>query len=382
VAGDFEYRCLALAKKKSELTVQEEVTERAALGTETEVVIQSSNIDKHESPSITRLFKRKNQPSPIESKCLINIPRSFTRFEHYDREYRTLVGRHNDLREQYIGESMQMADQLVVEESKSIAMIQDMISAFADSQSDFACALNSGSTNCRSMANKISPSTEGHNSLMRVHDSISVALGRPHLYKNFWFGVWDHPIMLFGYIPDSDLESTMLECVMRLFKVLVKYDPLLSLASSNELSDEQLSKLVHDIETCWDPEEVDGGAEVVRLLTTDPRPQGLALHFLQRTPRPLVEQGTDSSTVAICELLNTSRSYSERKFLSMVFDILIDSSKAETPWWARHAQTTRWFDALTWKDWQQQQWPWVIMPRQLRYMDFKAGKFVEKLESW
>ena len=106
--------------------------------------------------------------------------------------------------------------------------------------SDFASALNSGSTQCRFMANKISPSTEGHNSRNRCHNSIPVAFGQPHLYKNFWFGVGVYqrsPTMLFGYIPYFNSKDTTLKCTMGLFKALVKYDPLLSLGTSNNLSD-------------------------------------------------------------------------------------------------------------------------------------------------
>ena len=97
--------------------------------------------------------------------------------------------------------------------------------------SDFASALNRGSTQCRFMANKISPSIEGHNSLIQIQNGISVGLGPPHLYKNFWFGAGDlrSSTMLFGYIPNSDPEGTTLKCMMRLFEVLVKHDPVLSL---------------------------------------------------------------------------------------------------------------------------------------------------------
>ena len=135
---------------------------------------------------------------------------------------------------------MSSDQKLVIDESKTIAMIQKMISAFSDSQrylnlsliypliyygSDFASALSSGSTQCRFMANKISSSTEGHDSLIRIQTSISVAFGEPHLYKNFWFNAGDlrSPTILFGYIPDSDSKDTTLKCMMRLFKVLVEH---------------------------------------------------------------------------------------------------------------------------------------------------------------
>ena len=120
-------------------------------------------------------------------------------------------------------------------------MIQKMISAFADSQrylnlgpmcplicyrSDFASVLNSGSTQCRFMANKISPSTEGHHSLVRIQNSISVAFGQPHLYKNFWFNAGDlrSPTILFGYIPNADSENTIFKCMVTLFGALLEHD--------------------------------------------------------------------------------------------------------------------------------------------------------------
>ena len=100
------------------------------------------------------------------------------------------------------------------------------------------------------MANKISPSTEGHDSLIRIQTSISAALGRPHQYKNFWFGVGDlrSPTMLFGYMPNSNSEATALKCTMRLLEVFVKHDPVLSLGPSDngiDLRSEQLSKVMY-----------------------------------------------------------------------------------------------------------------------------------------
>ena len=54
--------------------------------------------------------------------------------------------------------------------------------------------------------------------------------------------------MLFGYIPVSDVDVTTLECPMRLFKLLVKNDPLLSLDSSENVIDfhsERVSKVMY-----------------------------------------------------------------------------------------------------------------------------------------
>ena len=159
---------------------------------------------------------------------------------------------------------MSTDQKLVIDESKTIAMIQKMISAFADSQrylnfslmcplmyhgSDFASALNSGSTQCRFMANMINSSTEGHDSLIRIQTSISVAFGQPHLYKNFWFNAGDlrSPTILFGYIPDSDSKNSTLKCMMRLFKVLVEHDAC-GARVFNDVTDfrsEQFSKVTY-----------------------------------------------------------------------------------------------------------------------------------------
>ena len=111
--------------------------------------------------------------------------------------------------------------------------------------SDFASALNRGSTQCRFMANKISSSTEGHDSLIRIQNGISVALGQPHLYKNFWFGAGDlrSSTMLFGYMPDSDPEGTTLKYIMGLFEVLVKHDPVLSLPPSDNVAGSRNKRL-------------------------------------------------------------------------------------------------------------------------------------------
>ena len=96
------------------------------------------------------------------------------------------------------------------------------------------------------MSNRISPSTEGHAFLIQIQNSISVAFGQPHLYKNFWFGgeVYERPpTMLFGDIPISDVEVTTLERPMRVFETLVKYDPLLSLDSSDNVIDSRSERL-------------------------------------------------------------------------------------------------------------------------------------------
>ena len=145
-------------------------------------------------------------------------------------------------------------------------MIQKLIGGFSDSQrymafslmslpnmlcSDYASALNHGATQCRFMSNRISPSTEGHAFLIQIQNSISVAFGQPHLYKNFWFGAEVYqrpPTMLFGHIPISDIEVTTLECPMRLFEALIKNDPLLSLDSSDNVIDsysELVSKVMY-----------------------------------------------------------------------------------------------------------------------------------------
>jgi hypothetical protein len=89
------------------------------------------------------------------------------------------------------------------------------------------------------MANKISPSTEGHNSHIRIQNSISVMFGKPHVYKNFWFGPGDLrlPTILFGYMPISDSEDTTLNRVMGLFEVLVKHYPVHSLDFSADPTD-------------------------------------------------------------------------------------------------------------------------------------------------
>ena len=52
--------------------------------------------------------------------------------------------------------------------------------------------------------------------------------------------------MLFGHSPISDVEVTTMECPMRLFKGLLKYDPLLSLDSDViDFRSEQLSKVMY-----------------------------------------------------------------------------------------------------------------------------------------
>ena len=115
--------------------------------------------------------------------------------------------------------------------------------------SDYASALNHGATRCRFMSNRISPSTETHAFLIQIQNIIPVTFGQPYLYKNFWFGIEDLrlPTMLFAYIPVSDVDVTTLECPMRLFELLVKNDPLLSLDSSDNVIDfrsERLSKVM------------------------------------------------------------------------------------------------------------------------------------------
>ena len=100
------------------------------------------------------------------------------------------------------------------------------------------------------MSNRISPSTEAHAFLIRIQNIIPVAFGQPHLYKNFWFGIEDlrSPAMLFGYIPISDVDVTTLERPMKLFEALVKYDPLLTLYSSDNIIDscsERLCKVMY-----------------------------------------------------------------------------------------------------------------------------------------
>ena len=96
------------------------------------------------------------------------------------------------------------------------------------------------------MSNRISPSTEGHAFLIQIQNSISVAFGQPHLYKNFWFGgeVYQRPpTMLFGHIPISAIEVKTLERPMKVFEALVKYDPLLTLDSSDNMIDSRNERL-------------------------------------------------------------------------------------------------------------------------------------------
>ena len=100
------------------------------------------------------------------------------------------------------------------------------------------------------MSNRISPSTEGHAFLIQIQNSISVAFGQPHLYKNFWFGGEVHqrrPTILFGHIPISDVEVTTLERPMKLFEALVKYDPLGLIALDNVIGfrSERVSKVTY-----------------------------------------------------------------------------------------------------------------------------------------
>ena len=99
------------------------------------------------------------------------------------------------------------------------------------------------------MANKIGSSTEGHNSRIRVQNSISVTIGQPHLYKNFWFGTGDlrAPTILFGYMDDFDSEGTALKSMMRLLKVLFKYDSLLSLSPSSVTGHDSYSEWVSKV---------------------------------------------------------------------------------------------------------------------------------------
>jgi len=117
--------------------------------------------------------------------------------------------------------------------------------------SDFASALNSGATQCRFMANKIRPSIEGHDALVRVQDSLLVAFGQPHLYKNFWFGAGNNgrsPTILFGYIPRAPLTDSTSANVMRVVKLLAKHDLLVSLGlpqNSTEGDYEKMSKVMY-----------------------------------------------------------------------------------------------------------------------------------------
>jgi len=218
--------------------------------------------------------------------------------------------------------------------------------------------LNRGATQCRFVANKISPSTEGHNSLIRVQNSISV--GQPHLYKNFWFGVDVVPrssTMLFGYFPDFNPNWTGLE-YLRPFNMLVTRRPILylELGSSKNLSEgsyEKLCKLAHDIETCWDPEEAeeaDGAHEVVRLLTIDPQYQRLPLYFRYRTLMPMAPADfattISNSFQSYCDHCNRSGSSFERKMFSIALDLVVESSKDETGvqwmWWDQNHRKDHW----------------------------------------
>ena len=99
------------------------------------------------------------------------------------------------------------------------------------------------------MADKIDSSTEGYNSLIRIQNSISVTIGQPHLYKNFWFGVRDlrAPTILFGYMHDLDSEGTTLKSMMRLIEILFKYDPLLSLSPSSMRGNDSYSERVSKV---------------------------------------------------------------------------------------------------------------------------------------
>jgi hypothetical protein len=61
--------------------------------------------------------------------------------------------------------------------------------------------------------------------LIQIQNSISVVFGKPHLYKNFWFGQANDPrspTILFGCIP-ADSDGTALKRVMSLCEVLLKY---------------------------------------------------------------------------------------------------------------------------------------------------------------
>ena len=53
--------------------------------------------------------------------------------------------------------------------------------------------------------------------------------------------------MLFGYISDSGSEDTTLASAMRLFEVLIKHDPVLSLGPSdtNDFGNERLCKVMY-----------------------------------------------------------------------------------------------------------------------------------------
>jgi len=113
--------------------------------------------------------------------------------------------------------------------------------------------------------------------------------------------------------------------------------------------------LAHDIETCWDPEEADGGGEVVRLLTTDPEYQRLALYFRYCTLATMVPAYFTRTTISTifqecCNHCNKLGSYFERKMFSMVLDLLVDSSKDETGvqwmWWDQHGRMEYWCRAL------------------------------------
>ena len=92
--------------------------------------------------------------------------------------------------------------------------------------SNFASALNCGSSQCRLLASKISPSKESIEFVVRVQTSLSAQFGRRHLYKNFWFGVGDNlrlPTILYGdYIPKSDSGDSTSTCMMRVLEVLAR----------------------------------------------------------------------------------------------------------------------------------------------------------------
>ena len=118
--------------------------------------------------------------------------------------------------------------------------------------SNFACSLNRGSSQCRLMASNISPSKESIDFVVRVQSSLSARFGRPHLYKNFWFGVGDNlrlPTILYGgYIPECDSGDPTLTRMMRVLEVLGRRSSIAAFSDSirSEVNPERLAKVISE----------------------------------------------------------------------------------------------------------------------------------------
>jgi len=126
----------------------------------------------------------------------------------------------------------------------------------------------------------------------------------------------------------------------------------------------------------------------VRLLTTDPQYQRLALYFRYRTvaPTPNSYLPTTMSEIfqTFCDNCNKSGSYFERKMFSMMLDLIIDSSKDETGvqwiWWDQDGRKDDWYWRLRQPTASEFMHEYnllmCLLPLWVHCIDLEAGQFV------